>query len=81
LKIFKNEFPDSSAGTLGLFLSVPPAKLKDFKRENKGDVEGEMKAVLNYWLDTDGNKSWTKLADAVELCDHKLLADKIRRKI
>ena len=37
-----------------------------------------MIAVLNYWLEMDEDKSWIKLADAVEMCKHKVLAKEIR---
>jgi len=38
-----------------------------------------MQDVLKYWLDTDSDMSWSKLAEAVELCGYKGLAEKIRQ--
>ena len=43
-----------------------------------GDVKGMLIDVLNYWLETDPRKSWSKLAEAVEDCNHGVLAEKIR---
>jgi len=80
LEIFKNEFPASKAGTLGIYLGIAPPMLDDFKRNNMGNAAGEMEAVLKHWLATDENKSWAKLADAVKNCDHPLLANKFRYK-
>ena len=37
-----------------------------------------MIAVLKYWLEMDEDKSWIKLAEAVEMCKHKVLAKEIR---
>ena len=43
-----------------------------------GEVIGMLIDVLNYWLETDPRKSWSKLAEAVKDCDHRVLAEKIR---
>ena len=37
-----------------------------------------MIAVLKFWLEIDVDKSWIKLAEAVEMCKHKVLAKEIR---
>ena len=44
-----------------------------------GDVKGMLIDVLNYWLETDPRKSWSKLAEAVEDCGNTVLAEKIRQ--
>ena len=44
-----------------------------------GDIKGMLIDVLNYWLETDPRKSWSKLAGAVEECGHRVLAEKIRQ--
>ena len=44
------------------------------------DAKGMLIDVLNYWLKTDTQKSWSKLADAVEDCGHGVLAEKMRQK-
>ena len=43
-----------------------------------GDVKGMLIDVLNYWLETDPRKSWSKLAEALEDCNHRVVAEKIR---
>ena len=43
-----------------------------------GEVKGMLIDVLGYWLETDPRKSWSKLAEAVEDCDHRVLAEKLR---
>ena len=37
-----------------------------------------MIAVLKCWLEMDVDKSWNKLANAVEMCSHQVLAKLIR---
>ena len=66
------------AKELGTYLNIPSGKLDEFRRNNMGDVKGMLIDVLNYWLETDPRKSWSKLAEAVEDCDHRVLAEKIR---
>ena len=41
-----------------------------------------MQDMINYWLESDKDKSWTKLAGAVQTCGHAhaVLADTIRCK-
>ena len=79
-RMFGNEFPASDAKSLGTYLDVPRAKIKVFRHDNTGDAEGMLIDVLDYWLDTDPEKSWSKLADAVEDCGYEVLAEKIRQK-
>jgi len=45
-----------------------------------GNVERLMRDILNYWLETDLEMSWSKLAEAVEDCGYGVLAKKIRQK-
>ena len=63
---------------LGTYLNIPSGKLDEFRHNNMGNVKGMLIDVLNYWLETDPRKSWSKLAQAVEDCDHRVLAEKIR---
>jgi len=74
------DFPASEASYLGSHLGLPPARLKEFSYNNPRDCKKEMQDVLDYWLTTDREKSWTKLAAAVKLCGYESLAEKIRRK-
>ena len=78
MHLFGDEFPSSKAMQLGTYLNISYVRLQDFSHNNMGNVEGMMIDVLNYWLETDPRKSWTKLADAVEDCGYGVLAGKIR---
>ena len=77
LRTLGEEF-HGKAKELGTYLNIPSGKLDEFRRNNMGDVKGMLIDVLNYWLETDPRKSWSKLAEAVEDCDHGVLAEKIR---
>ena len=39
-----------------------------------------MQDMINYWLENDKDKSWLKLAGAVQTCGDAILADTIRSK-
>ena len=78
MHLFGDEFPSSKAKELGTYLNISHVILQDFSHNNMGNVKGMMIDVLNYWLETDPRKSWTKLAEAVEDCGYGVLADKIR---
>ena len=80
MRLFRNEFPASDAKNLGTYLDVPRAKIKVFRHDNTRDAEGMLIDVLDYWLETDPEKSWSKLAEAVEDCGYRVLAEKIRQK-
>ena len=78
LRVFGDEFPPSKAKELGTYLNIPSGKLDEFRHNNMGDVKGMLIDVLNYWLETDPRKSWSKLAEAVDDCNNIVLAEKIR---
>ena len=80
IQLFHNDFPASEAKVLATYLDVPPARIQEFRDNNIGNAKGMLIDMLNYWLETDSKKSWTKLAKAVEYCGHGVLAEKIRRK-
>ena len=64
MRLFQDEFPASDAKSLGTYLDIIPyAKIKVFRQDNTGDTEGMLIDVLDYWLETDPEKSWTKLAE------------------
>ena len=79
MRLFRGQFPSSEAKKLGIYLDLPHTKLQEFSHNNTGNVEGFMMDVLNYWLETDPEKSWSKLAEAVEDCGCGVLAEKIRQ--
>ena len=73
-----DEFPSSKAGELGVYLDIPPARLEEISHNNPRDCKKVMQDVINYWLENDKEKSWMKLAGAVQTCGHAFLADTIR---
>jgi len=79
--IFHGKFPSSDADKLGVFMRVPPPLLQDYSRNNPGHVDVIMMDILNYWLNTDKDKSGRKLAGAMEMCDQLNLAEEIRSRI
>ena len=81
MRLFRdNNFPCCKAKKLGTYLNLIYSKLQDLSCDNTCDVEGFMMDVINYWLETDPEKSWSKLAEAVEDCGYGVLAEKIRQK-
>ena len=71
MHLFGDEFPSSGTKELGTYWNISHIRLQDI-----ANVEGMMIDVLNYWLETDPRKSWTKLAEAVVDCSYGVLADK-----
>jgi len=57
MELFHGKFPSSDADKLGLFLGVPPPLLQDYSRNHRGHGYGIMMDVLNYWLNSDKDKS------------------------
>ena len=80
MQLFQDSLPCFEAMKLGTFLDLSYTKLQDLSHNNTGNVEGLMIDVLNYWLETDPEKSWSKLAEAVGNCGYGVLAEKIRQK-
>ena len=78
MRLFRNKFPASDAKKLGTYLDISCAKLQELKQNNFSDSEGFLIDTINYWLENDTEKSWSKLAEAVENCGHKLLAEEAR---
>ena len=80
LRLFGNQFSASDAKSLGTYLDVPHAIIKEFRHDNMGNARGMLIDVLDYWLETDPEKSWSKLAEALEDCGYGNLAMEIRQK-
>ena len=72
----RDNFPCSEARRLGAFLDLSYSKLQKLSQQHKE----LMMDILNYLLEMDPEKSWSKLADAVEDCVYGVLAEKIRQK-
>ena len=75
-----HEFPSSKARELGMYLDLPLARLEEFSHNNPRECRMMMQDVISHWLEVDKDKSWMKLAGAVEACGHAGLADTIRSK-
>ena len=80
MRRFGGEFPASEAKELGTYLDIPRANIQEFRQNNVGNAKGMLIDVLDYWLETDPEKSWSKLTEAVEDCGYGVLAEKIRQK-
>ena len=79
MRLFCGEFPASEAKELATYLDVSRANIQEFRENNIGNAKGMLIDVLNYWLETDPEKSWSKLAEAVKDCGYGVLAEKIRQ--
>ena len=73
------EFPCSKAKSVGTHLGIKRKTLNEIQHNNPRDCKQEFEDVIDYWVENDPEKSWTKLADAVKMCGYALLADKIRK--
>ena len=78
MRLFRDKFPASDTKKLGIYLDISCAKLQELQQNNFSDSEGFLIDAINYWLKNDTEKSWSKLAEAVENCGHKLLAEEAR---
>ena len=80
MRLFHGDFRDSAAEELGTYLDIPNTIIQEFREYNKGNPKGLLIDVLDYWIETDPENSWSKLAEAVEDCGYGVLAEKIRQK-
>ena len=81
MKLFHGKFSYGNADMLGVYLDIPTPILDGFRHDNRGNASGMMVQVIGYWLDADKEKSWNKLAGAMEMCSQVGLADEIRSRI
>ena len=54
--------------------------MKTFQADSR-NAQNLLTKVVSFWLQNDIEKSWKRLADALERCSYKLLADNIRKSI
>ena len=52
--------------------------MKTFQTDCR-NAQNLLTKVVSFWLQNDSEKSWKKLADALERSSYKLLADSIRK--
>ena len=76
MRLFHGVVPYSEAANLGVFLEIEHAIVKDLTI-NK-DPRGMMIEVISHWLQYGKDRSWRKLAEAVEYINCKIIAEKIR---
>ena len=74
------EFPEHNARSLGELLDIPNAIIENLKHDSNSDSIRFFSDVIIYWLKNDPEKSWSKLADAIQGCNHTVLAVDIRKK-
>ena len=75
--LMDEDFPVGIAEELGTFLGIKKGRIDALRKDNDGNADQLLTAIIEEWLQNDKEKSWEKLADAVRSCHHPLLADKI----
>ena len=76
----EEDFPADKAEELGIYLGIKPGRNSTLKRNNLGNADEMLSAILSEWLNDDGEKSWKKLADALRYLGHSSMADKLMEK-
>ena len=77
MRLFHREVPFRKAKNLGVYFRIEVATIDNLTYQK--EPKEMMVAVIDHWLKCGEDPSWTKLAEALEYCDHKVMADKIRR--
>ena len=70
------KFSAADSYSLGIFLGIGQDTMKTFQADSR-NVKNLLTKVVSFWLKNYSEKSWKKLADALEGSSYKLLADKI----
>ena len=78
MQLLHGEFPSTKAYDLGYYLDIPQSKLQEFNLINMSDMEAMVVSIINFWLDMDTEKSWARLATAMEDCGLGNLASKVK---
>ena len=78
MRLFHGKVPSSEAGNLGVHLEIEHAIVKDLTYQK--EPKEMMAAIIGHWLEHGKEPSWGKLAEAVEYCGYKVMAEKIRSK-
>jgi len=81
MRLLNREFPARKAKKLGIFLNFSHISMQEITYGKiHEDDEIVLIDVIDFWLNEDEEKSWTKLAKAVEGCGYGDLAANIRQK-
>ena len=75
----EGDFPADTAGDLGQCLSIKQGIMSNLRQKSGGDPDRLLTLVIKQWLNNDSEKSWLKLADALEQCNLQLIANKISK--
>ena len=78
--LIDGKFADADCDSLVTFLGIGTNKLKTLKADSASS-RSLLIAAISFWLQNDLERSWKKLADAVEKCEYKVLAEYIRKRI
>ena len=70
----KHDFPSSRASELGVGLGIKKARIEEILQNNPLSSDKVLMGVIQHWLDDDVDQSWTKLADALQLCGYEQAA-------
>ncbi len=71
-------FKAADAERLGKCLDGPSTQLEELKRNNH-DFISLLCDIIQCWLSNDFSPSWNSLAVALDKCDYRFMADKIRQ--
>ena len=84
LKEIQNELNELTAAKwyqLGIQLGIPLATLSTIEIDHPHDAQRCMTEVINWWLQNAPERSWTKLAEAVEaMGGYTVLAERQKQK-
>jgi len=64
---------------LGVELGIGLNIIGNIENDHQG-AQSRLLHVLQHWLDNDPEASWNKLANALEFCNYRVLADFIRKR-
>ena len=64
---------------LGIQMGVPSHKLKKIELDYPNDVDRIKHEVVSHWMCNDAEASLSSLADILEECEQKVLAEKLRK--
>ncbi len=76
----KEDFSAANAEYLGVHLNISRSTMETLKKNHVGDIKALSYAVIGSWLDITDPTS-AKLAEALDNCGLKRIAEKIRSKL